>query len=62
MQTPISLPGDFLNKTIALRKYIPTRQQEDLTERINAACINLDTSLPEDVARMTHQKLLETDW
>ena len=78
MKTAISLPDDFFAQAdafaeyaglsrseryaTALREYILSRQQDDLTGRINAACTNLDTSLPEDMARMTRQKLLETNW
>ena len=46
----------------ALREYIVSRQRDDLTERINAVCAELDTSLPEDIARITRQKLLEVEW
>lgn len=46
----------------ALREFIASRQRDDLTERINAACAILDTSLPKDIARSTRQKLLEAEW
>ncbi len=78
MKTVISLPDDLFTQAdafaeragmsrselyaTALREYILSRQQDDLTERINAACAELDTSLPEDIAKMTRQKLLEVEW
>ena len=78
MKTAISRPDDLfvqadtfaqragMNRSVlyatALREYILSRQQDDLTARINAACVDLDTSVPEDIAKMTRQKLLETDW
>lgn len=78
MKTAISLPDDLFAQAdafaknagmsrselyvTALREFILSRQREDLTARINAACAKLDTSLPEDIARMTRQKLLEVEW
>lgn len=78
MKTAISLPDDLfvladefakqagLSRSelyvMALREFITSRQQDDLTDRINAVCANLDTALPEDIARLTRQKLLETEW
>lgn len=78
MKTAISLPDDLfaladefakeagLSRSelyaTALREYILSRQQDDLTERINAACAQLDTSLPQDIAKATRQKLLEAEW
>lgn len=78
MKTAISLPDDLflladefakeagLSRSelyaTALREYILSRQQDDLTERINAACAQLETSLPQDIAKATRQKLLEVEW
>ncbi len=78
MKTAISLPDDLfvlvdefarnagMSRSelyvTALREYIVSRQRDDLTERINAVCAELDTSLPEDIARITRQKLLEVEW
>lgn len=78
MKTAISLPDDLfvladefaknagMSRSelyvMALREFIAARQQDDLTERINAACATLDTALPEDIARLTRQKLLEAEW
>lgn len=78
MKTAISLPDDLfvladeyattlgMSRSelyaTALREFIASRQRDDLTERINAACANLDTSLPADIARITRQKLLEAEW
>ena len=78
MKTAISLPDDLfvladefaknagMSRSelyvIALREFIMSRQRDDLTERINAVCTNLDTALPEDIARITLQKLLEAEW
>lgn len=78
MKTEISLPDDLfvladeyattlgMSRSklyaTALREFIASRQRDDLTERINTACAILDTSLPEDIARITRQKLLEAEW
>ena len=78
MKTAISLPDDLFfeaeeyAKSLgvsrselyanALRAFILIRQQDDLTERINKACANLDTSLPSEIAKLTRQKLLEIEW
>lgn len=78
MKTAISLPDDLFiladefAKDVgmsrselyatALREFILSRQKDDLTERINAACARLDTSLPEDIAKITRQKLIEVEW
>jgi metal-responsive CopG/Arc/MetJ family transcriptional regulator len=78
MKTAISLPNDLFvmadefakNLGIsrseliatALREFIKIRQRNDLTEKINAACAKLDTTLPEDLARVSRQKLLEVEW
>jgi len=78
MKTAISLPDElflladeFAEQTgisrselyaTALREYLAAQQRDGLTERINAACAELDTSLPEDLARITRRKLLETEW
>jgi len=78
MKTVISLPDDLFAQAdafaeragmsrsklyaTALREYILSRQQGGLTERINAACAELDTSLPKDIAQLTRQKLLEIEW
>jgi metal-responsive CopG/Arc/MetJ family transcriptional regulator len=78
MKTAISLPDDLFmladqfakNLGIsrselyatAIRQFIIARQRDDLTEKINAACAKLDTSLPEDLARLTRQRLLEVEW
>lgn len=78
MKTAISLPDDlfmladeFAKKfgmsrselfATALREFIKSRQQDDLTERINAACAKLNTALPQDMAKSVRQKLLEVEW
>ena len=78
MKTAISLPDDLFvladqfakNLGVsrsefyatALRAFIVAQQREDLTDRINAACANLDTTLPKDIAKITRQKLLEVEW
>ncbi len=78
MKTAISLPDDLfvladeyattlgLSRSelyaTALHEFIASRQRDDLTEQINAACANLATSLPEDMATITRQKLLEAEW
>jgi len=78
MKTAISLPDDLFvladqfakNLGIsrsefyatAVRAFIVAQQREDLSDRINAAYANLDTTLPEDIAKITRQKLLEVEW
>jgi len=78
MKTAISLPdtlfvlADEFAKTrgisrselyaTALREYINTHSRANLTERINAVCATLDTSLPVDLAHTARQKLLESEW
>lgn len=78
MKTAISLPDDlfiladeFARRrgmsrselyAIALRDYIDAHRRDNLTEQINAACANLDTMLPKDVADVTRRKLLDTEW
>lgn len=78
MKTAISLPDDLflqadhLAKNLgmsrsefyarALRSFIATRQSDELTERINAACAELDTTLPADLAGAARRTLLEVEW
>jgi len=78
MKTAISLPDDLfvladefaqqhdLSRSelyaMALRAYIEAHRYDDLTEQINRACENLETTLPNDLADVTRQKLAETDW
>ena len=46
----------------AVRKFIVAQQRNELTDRINAACAELDTMLPEDIAAVTRRQLLEVEW
>lgn len=46
----------------ALRAFIAAQQRGGLTDRINAACARLDTTLPEDIARAARRRLLEAEW
>ncbi|MEM7126730.1 MAG: hypothetical protein AAF702_10415 [Chloroflexota bacterium] len=46
----------------ALREYIENHRKANLVERINAACRQIETSLPEDIAAVTRRKLLEAEW
>lgn len=78
MKTAISLPDDLflhadqLAKALgvsrselyaqALRSFIAARQRDELTEQINAACAQLDTTLPADIAGAVRQELLEVEW
>lgn len=78
MKTAISLPDDLFALAdefaknlgmsrselyaTAIRQFIITLQRDDLTEQINAACAQLDTGLPEDIAQITRQRLLEVEW
>lgn len=78
MKTAISLPDDLFAMADsvaqdlgmsrsqlyakALRAFIVSHQQNDLTARINAACAKIDSSLPEDIAKITRRKLLEVEW
>ena len=78
MKTAISLPNDLFALAeefakgrgmsrselyaTALREYIDVHSRENLTERINAVCAIVDTSLPTDLAHSVRQKLLETEW
>lgn len=78
MKTAISLPDDLFVAAddfatahgisrsqlyaTALREYIENHSRADLTERINAACAELDTQLPDDMAQKTRRKLLEAEW
>ncbi len=78
MKTAISLPDDLfiladefaknagMSRSelyaTALREFITSRQQDDLTARINAVCAELDTELPEEIARITRQNLTEVEW
>ena len=78
MKTAISLPDNLFAQAdefakragmsrselyaTALSEYMLSSRRDDLTERINAVCAELDTSLPEDIARITRQKLLEVEW
>jgi len=45
-----------------LQKLLLSRQQDNLTARINAACAQIDISLPADIARLTRQKLVEVEY
>lgn len=78
MKTAISLPDDLfvladdfaqqhgLSRSelyaTALRKYLDIHRHDDLTERINRACENLKTNLPDDLAQVARQRLLEAEW
>ena len=46
----------------AVRAFIAAQQRNNLTERINAACAELDTTLPEDIAGVARRMLLEAEW
>jgi metal-responsive CopG/Arc/MetJ family transcriptional regulator len=46
----------------ALRAFIAAQQNNDLTGRINAACAELDTALPQDIANAARRRLLEAEW
>lgn len=46
----------------AVRALIVAQTHDGLTDRINAACAKLDTTLAEDIAQMTRRKLLEVEW
>lgn len=78
MKTAISLPDDVFHQAdqiakelgmsrselyaSALRAFIAARQRDDLTARINAACEELDTALPDDIAAAARRQLLEAEW
>ena len=78
MKTAISLPNDLfvlanefakqrgLSRSelfaTAMRTYLDAHRQDNLTERINRACANLNTSLPKELASAARQKLLEAEW
>ncbi len=78
MKTAISLPDDLFSQAdefarqrglsrselyaTALRAYLDTHRHDDLTERINRACAELDTTLPHDIAHMTRRTLREVEW
>ena len=78
MKTAISLPDelfaladDFAKQhglsrselyVTALRKYIEAQRHDNLTERINRACEDLDTSLPTKMARVARERLLASAW
>jgi metal-responsive CopG/Arc/MetJ family transcriptional regulator len=48
--------------TTAIRSYVSSRQRSDLFERINAACAEVDTRLPTDMAEASQRILLEAQW
>lgn len=74
MKTAIALPDDLfvladdfakqhgLSRSelyaTTLRTYIGTHRHDDLTERINRACENLNTNLPDDMVRVARRTLL----
>jgi metal-responsive CopG/Arc/MetJ family transcriptional regulator len=78
MKTAISLPDDLfvladnfakqhgLSRSelfaTALRNYLAAQRHEDLTARINRACENLNTALPQELAPVVRRKLLEAEW
>lgn len=78
MKTAISLPDDLFitannfAQTLgisrselyaaALREYIQNHRKANLTERINAACAQIDTTLPEEIATTSRRRLLEAEW
>lgn len=78
MKTAISLPDDLFLQADqlarelglsrselyvqALRSFLAARQRHELTERINAACVALDTTLPGDLAQVARRRLLEAEW
>ena len=78
MKTAISLPDDLfvraeefsqqhgLNRSevyaTALREYLDSHRYDELTQRINQACAELDNALPTDFAQVARKSLLETEW
>jgi metal-responsive CopG/Arc/MetJ family transcriptional regulator len=78
MKTAISLPdelfllADQLAKELgisrselyatAIRSFISAQQRSDLTDRINAACAEFETRLPNDLAEAARRTLLEAEW
>ena len=78
MKTAISLPAELfvladnfakehgLSRSelfvTALRNYLAAQRHADLTARINHACENLNTALPQEVAVVSRHKLLEAEW
>ena len=59
----------FDNSTV---EHTPRRTQDDgltdevddrgLVEKINAACLHIETGLPDDMANISRRRLLEVDW
>ena len=45
-----------------MHTYLDAHRQDNLIERINRACANLNTSLPKELASAARQKLLEAEW
>jgi metal-responsive CopG/Arc/MetJ family transcriptional regulator len=78
MKTAISLPDDLFEiaerlaaqrgisrsalYATALRAYIEAHAPDDLRERIDAFCIRVDTSLPEDLSGAARAALKSSDW
>ena len=78
MKTAISLPdelfvlADEFARTLgisrselfalAIREYMTLHAKADLVERINAACAQIETGLPDNIATVTRKKLLEAEW
>ena len=78
MKTAISLPDDLfaiaetfaaergLSRSqlyaTALREYIDSHRHEDLVERIDAVCDEVDTSLSPDLARLARGRLRAQEW
>ncbi len=48
--------------TTALREYITSHGSDELVERINAVCDEVDTSLPQDLARLARNRLASREW
>ena len=78
MKTAISLPDDLFKLAdefaqthglsrselyaTALREYLDTHHDDRLVERINEACVNIDTGLSQEQAATARRTLLESEW
>ncbi len=78
MKTAVSIPDDLFKKAeklakkqeitrsklyaAALRQYLATNWREEMTRRTNAACDELDTSMPPAVERAVIARLRDVEW
>ena len=46
----------------ALEEIVSKHDSQKITERLNAACRELDTSLPEDIRRLRSRSLERAEW